>query len=494
MVDKPLPKLAYRHIVVWFVCVLRTVQGHGYLAEPPSRNLFRNWQGTDNCPTCHAGKFNWKKNPRWKDPQFNQFCGDDGNLARSVGVQRTYKAGEIAEFAVGIKVNHQGHYEFRICDRPVTGADKANPPAAQACFNKNLLVRATEQEIRAAYPNFAPCQIDDPRIDCQPFDERHPERLYIPYTSSLTKLGDRGTWKNKEGKRYQEMSESHVMHFKIPKDLQCNECTLQWWWSTAMQSCLPDGDYVNYFGTTFKNAGWSNPTKWISYWAHQGEVRNPNSPRRCRDSNLGEEWINCADIAVKGHAGPPPAPPPPPPLPVLRRRRSAVRPVLRRRRTSARQYRRRRRATVARRRRRRRQAASQHRRRRRSLRRRRSKSSFLRRRRSLSRRRRRSRFSTAVSKMKEMYETALNTLEREEEQVFKALKKEERLENSPDLAGHVAFSQDVKIGRSRLGSSRLMAGGGRSARLGGTEGTEGDEETPLKRSDGKAAKRTSQRN
>merc|ERR1719316_1048326 len=327
-------------------------RGHGYLAEPPSRNIVRNWRGKDNCPTCHAGKFNWKKNPRYLDPNFNQLCGDDGNLAASVGIQRTYKAGEIAEFAVGIKVNHQGHYEFRICDRPVTGADKSNPRAAQACFNKNLLLRATEQEIRAAYPNFAPCQKDDPRMDCQPLDERHPERIYIPPQSSLTKLGARGTWANKEAKRYQEMSESNVMHFKIPKDLQCNECTLQWWWSSAFQSCLPDGDYIYYFDHTFKKAGWSNPTRWLSYWSAYNEIQNPNSPRRCRDSNLGEEWINCADIAVKGYAGPPPAPPPPPPRPVSVLRRRRTRPsVLRRRRTRAPAALRRRRRTSLRRRR-----------------------------------------------------------------------------------------------------------------------------------------------
>lgn len=437
-------------LMIFLACILVTVQGHGYLAEPPSRNLVRNWQRLDNCPTCHAGKFNWKKNPRYLDPNFNQFCGDDGNLANSVGVQRTYKAGEIAEFAVGIKVNHQGHYEFRICDRPVTGADKANPPAAQACFNKNLLLRATEKEIRAAYPNFAPCQINDPRIDCQPFDERHPERIYIPPVSSLTKQGDRGAWKNKEpGKRFQEMSEVHVMHFKIPTGLQCNECTLQWWWSSAMQSCLPDGDYLHYFGHTFKNAGWSNAGQWLSYWAHQSEIRNPNSPRRCRDSNLGEEWINCADVAVQGHAGPPPAPPPPP-LSALRRRRSAPQPVLRRRRSSPvgvlrrrRSSRRRRRAASVSRRRRRRAASVSRRRRRRvasSLRRRRSRVSFA--------RRRRSRFSmgkgdyeAALAKMNKTYSESLKAIEREEEQVFEALKKEETLENSPDLAGHLVLHQ-----------------------------------------------------
>merc|ERR1719247_640122 len=92
-------------LVFFFAIEVRHVLSHGYLAEPPSRNIVRNWRNEDNCPTCHAGR-SWKKYPRYKDPDFNQFCGDDGNLAASVGIQRTYKAKEIVEFAVGLKVSH----------------------------------------------------------------------------------------------------------------------------------------------------------------------------------------------------------------------------------------------------------------------------------------------------------------------------------------------------------------------------------------------------
>jgi len=37
-------------------------------------------------------------------------------------VERTYTAGEIVTFAIGVSAHHAGHYEFRICDK---GLDKS---------------------------------------------------------------------------------------------------------------------------------------------------------------------------------------------------------------------------------------------------------------------------------------------------------------------------------------------------------------------------------
>jgi len=455
----------YAAIAIWFLA--SCVNAHGYLAEPPARNIVRNWAKLDNCPTCYAGSFSWKRNPRYKDPGFNQFCGNDANLANSVGVQRNYKAGEIAEFAVGIKVNHQGHYEFRICDRPITGADKANPALAQACLNKNLLMRATPAEIMAAYPDFARCVLNDPRPDCQPFDPRHPERVYIPAPSALSKLGDKASWKNKDSsKRFQEMSELHVMHFKIPKDLQCNTCTLQWWWATAFQSCIPDGDYITYFDGPFKTAGWTNPGAWLSYWAHQSEIRRDGSPRRCRDNNLGEEWINCADISVKGHASPPPAAGPrrrrtsgkqpgrrPAPLPAApRRRRTAADPAspsVRRRRRVAQQQQQRRRRRVA--------AAAARRRRRAVV-------TVARRRSSSARRRRLGGFSSSIGDFASPAATPaveelaalrseIKAYEAEEQQAFSMLKKEEKPKLASKGAGAVVERAAVEAATGNISSN-----------------------------------------
>lgn len=257
------------------------------------------------------------------------------------------------------------------------------------------------------YKDFAPCQEDDPRADCQPQDERHPERIYIPPASELSR--NKRIWKNKdESKRFQEMEEAYVMHFKIPSDLQCDACTLQWWWSSAHQSCLPDEDYLHYFGDTFKKAGWTQPEKWIGYWAHQSEITNPNSPRRCRDNNLGEEWTNCADIAVKGHAGPPD--------PSLhRRRRTATKPPITTTTTTA--------AAPSGRRRRQNQDSRRRNRSRRRSRQRRRRASRRRRRGSPRRRKRTNSSNMKVNSL----ESALRSAEHEEEQVYKALKEEEQL-------------------------------------------------------------------
>jgi len=50
-------------------------------------------------------------------------------------------------------------------------------------------------------------------------------------------------------------------------------------------------------------------------------------------------------------------------------------------------------------------------------------------------------YEAAVANLKNTYEASLKAVLGEEEQVFKALKKEEQLENHPELAGHLALNQ-----------------------------------------------------
>jgi len=112
------------------------------------------------------------------------------------------------------------------------------------------------------------------------------------------------------------LASSPYMKHKIPEDLSCTHCTLQWYWSTG-NTCLYDADYLGpdgYFqrnSGAFQALGW-NAAEWcpfcVSSWATCGNAC-------CKTGGtFGEEFWNCADIAVSasgsggGGSSPTPAP------------------------------------------------------------------------------------------------------------------------------------------------------------------------------------------
>merc|ERR1711959_432204 len=78
---------------------------------------------------------------------------------------RTYIAGSIVTFEVGISTHHMGHFEFRICDR-VLDKSLASAEEGQACLNQWTLHRAPRSDYCGG--SF--------EGDCQPVNPNHPER------------------------------------------------------------------------------------------------------------------------------------------------------------------------------------------------------------------------------------------------------------------------------------------------------------------------------
>lgn len=234
--------------VTAFFGVLPPALGHGLLTFPPLRGGTASRDETGYCPHCGNGA---------------GVCGDGGqwgtgsdllNFAR--GPVTSLSAGEAAEFQVQVTAHHRGFFEFRICEQHL---DKsvANP---EACLNEHRLRRA---------PLPAGCTVGDAREDCQPLDTRHPERWYLPPM--------------RQGGLYS-------MKYTIPADLRCTSCTLQWQWFTA-NSCLPGADTGCYWAD-FADQGW-NQTAWCGTFCGECD----SSAQRCA-SGAGEEFRNCADIAV----------------------------------------------------------------------------------------------------------------------------------------------------------------------------------------------------
>ena len=205
--------------------------GHSYLALPPSRNLLANLAGLEDCPHClqSGGPDNVKARgsgvwPTRLAPGSHGLCGDpvqgrsnpvkleDETYLKSGDVTATYRAGEVVEFQVAVSTHHQGHYEFRICDKPLEAGSLASVAEGQECLDKWLLQRA---------PPLADCVINDSRGDCQPLDPKHPERWYLPPAGSQTQVAGRD-FNDSMAPKYPSSAEVHRMRFKIPDDLQCS--------------------------------------------------------------------------------------------------------------------------------------------------------------------------------------------------------------------------------------------------------------------------------
>merc|ERR1719217_805751 len=109
-------------------------------------------------------------------------------------------------------------------------------------------------------------------------------------------------WDDNWARPVDPKNEVHTMRFIIPTDLRCDHCTLQWYYATG-NTCAYDADYFD-FDPGFKF--------WLHYKASWATCANS-----CCSSNMwGEEFWNCADIAVTGGTGvPTPTPSPMPPAP-----------------------------------------------------------------------------------------------------------------------------------------------------------------------------------
>jgi len=233
---------------------LHQASAHGKLTVPASRNELG---GSSTCAHCLNGA----------GP-----CGDSSSLNFYAGPQATWTAGSIVPITVVVTAHHMGHYEFRVCDETLNGAT-SDP---EGCLNKWVLERATPEEVSAAF-GFGACARGDEGEDrpfCTPIDGNHPERWYLP---------PRG-----------EVDGTHTVYFKVPAGLACDECTLQWhWWSA--NSCQPAGDYGCYKDVLQSNGYWtgSKAAWWTAFGGSCSGPEGPNGHFGC-----GEQFWNCADIAV----------------------------------------------------------------------------------------------------------------------------------------------------------------------------------------------------
>lgn len=324
MADRGGRILCFALLMGW---VLRA-SAHSYLFEPMSRNLAKHLEGGENCPHCGQGNgavsVKSRANGQW--PTIDAYgshglCGDpfQGTQSTSLSdekymqyttnVQRTYTAGSTVGFVVAISTHHKGHFEFRISEHKLDASLESHQKG-QEYLNQRVLERVPPEQI------YDDCVVDDARGDCQPVDVNHKGRWYVPPVASgqsvpgpdwsveATQLfANLGGWGSNAAPY------AYHMYYKIPEDLTCQHCTLQWYWVTG-NTCLYDGDYFTYF-RNLSAKGW-NARAWSDFAAEDWASCSTSC---CNSQLFGEEFWNCADIAVIGSnatAAPTPAPTPAP--------------------------------------------------------------------------------------------------------------------------------------------------------------------------------------
>lgn len=189
--------------LVMGVAQIAVAAAHGYLVEPPARNVQRN---SDYCPQCLNGP---------------GVCGDPrgqlnhepfGKYASPPIIAAKYSAGSKLKAKMIITANHQGRWSLELCPLKNT-SPKAERSAIPKCFKRLELADGKGQYV------------------------------YIPSSASTSSAT-----------------------FRLPKGVKCERCVLRWVWETS-NSCNPKGmpkAYSNQYidtcrrpqdGEQFRNCG-----------------------------------------------------------------------------------------------------------------------------------------------------------------------------------------------------------------------------------------------
>ncbi len=111
---------------------------------------------------------------------------------------------------VAATTHRNGFYEFYVCDVAKCGGE-----ISEKCFKQGHCIRLERAWDRS-------CESRHDRR-CALIDPDYPSRWYLPCPSGKVDLyGGR------------------KMLYKLPKDLQCKHCVVQWYWATA-NACDPPG-------------------------------------------------------------------------------------------------------------------------------------------------------------------------------------------------------------------------------------------------------------
>ena len=302
----------FSHNVFAFLCLALVVSpipsadAHGQMCEPRQRGAYISASGRcgydkdvgesdaviDYCPHClnggTVGTVSRNLPPSgWAvyDPiddiataRRAGLCGDPrgetGHLLGGLFVPLRYqdvpivnvsKVGGTIDFTVQIDTNHNGYFDFFLCDLDACGTADIHEScfAGGHCYKLNRVQNPTCEDPSTNTDTF-----------CAPVDNAYPGRWYIPCRAQRTVAGGDGG----------------SMRYRLPDGVTCKHCVVQWYWGTA-NSCNPDG-IKQFFSTHF-----SNIQSMCRRIGGDPIAHNP-SLASCGGTTVPEEFWSCGDIQI----------------------------------------------------------------------------------------------------------------------------------------------------------------------------------------------------
>lgn len=299
-------------IVFLLFALFPHVEGHGMLCTPRQRGAYHSQKCGSNlehpsnpvidyCAHClnggtvagvrkHLGKDGWTEYDPITNPRtMNRagLCGDEKGKTGDhmiggkfmpydkVPIVKRWKTGSVVDLQVEIDTNHNGYFEFYLCNLDKCGVRDI----AEKCF-KNSCYRLNRVKV---------AQCESPSTNthtkCGPVDTKYPSRFYVP----CRKTGHVGV---------HLVGGDGTMLYQLPRGVSCRHCVLQWYWSSA-NSCAPRG-FLDYFERYDNPFGLSCDSDGGGKGAHRKGMSS------CGGQAVPEEFWSCADVSISrtGGSGP----------------------------------------------------------------------------------------------------------------------------------------------------------------------------------------------
>lgn len=199
----------------------------------------------------------------------DHMIGGDFMPYPEVPIVEHYKSGGVVDFTAELDTNHNGYFEFFLCNLDKCGT----PDISEKCFTGghcHKLLRVPHKD----------CQDPDTNTDyeCGPIDPAYLGRWYVPCRNT----GHVGV--------HIVGGSAGTMRYQLPKGVTCNHCVVQWYWATA-NSCAPRGflDFFEAFNEPFGNTCESDGGGRGAYRPGMSECGGDSAP---------EEFWSCADVQI----------------------------------------------------------------------------------------------------------------------------------------------------------------------------------------------------
>lgn len=294
-------------VVLASTCVTRAA-AHGLMCDPRQRGAYQSVKCgsdlpyppnpvTDHCAHClnggtpgtvqaHLPPSGWQVYDPFVDSSSSKqragLCGDAyGHNEHMVGgdfVPPSYgtvplvshwKTGSKVDFLAELDTNHNGYFEFYLCDLDACESIDISP----SCFRDGHCVRLE----RVPHPD---CEApnSNTHYECGPIDRQYPGRWYLPCRNT----GNIGV--------HFVGGPSGTMRYQLPDGVRCKHCVIQWYWATA-NSCAPEGliDYMKAYDSPFGNECESDG-------GGRGTFRL--GMETCGADRIPEEFWSCADVQI----------------------------------------------------------------------------------------------------------------------------------------------------------------------------------------------------